>query len=57
MTVEFAQELKERLTVEKTGLHIPATFVSSAQLKENYLNRPYGNAYDFDQIEKVEGIF
>jgi hypothetical protein len=57
MTVEFAQELKEKLTPEKTGLHIPATFVSGAQLKKNYLNRPYGNAYDFDQIEKVEGIF
>ncbi|KAF2108063.1 phytanoyl-CoA dioxygenase family protein [Lophiotrema nucula] len=57
MEVEFAEELKPKLTVEKTGLQIAATFVSSKELEKNYLNRPYGNAYDFDQAQKIEGIF
>ena len=57
MEVEFAEELKPRLTVKRTGLQIPARFVSGKELEKNYLNRPYGNAYDFDQAEKVEGVF
>ncbi|KAI8942907.1 hypothetical protein NX059_000946 [Plenodomus lindquistii] len=57
MFVEFAEELRERLSPEKTGLDIAATYVSEAELLKNYLDRPYGNAYDFDQREKVEGIF
>lgn len=57
MDVEFADELKERLTPEKTGLQIAATFVSSENLVKNYLDRPYGNAYDFNQIDQIEGVF
>ena len=54
MTVEFPSELKEKLTVEKTGLQVAADFVTSEELVKNYLNRPYGNAYDFDQVERVD---
>jgi hypothetical protein len=57
MKVEFAEELTERLSPEKTGLQIAATYVSSESLLKSYLNRPYGNAYDFDQIEKINDIF
>jgi hypothetical protein len=57
MEVEFAEELADQLSYEKTGLQIAATYVSSERLLKNYLNRPYGNAYDFDQIDKVDGIF
>ena len=57
MTVEFSEDLKDELTLEKTGLQIPATFCSSQELEKNYLNRPYGNAYDFNQVDKIEGIF
>lgn len=57
MDVEFADELKEILTPEKTGLQIAATFVSSENLVKNYLDRPYGNAYDFNQIDQIEGVF
>ena len=57
MQVEFSADLKQRLTAEKTGLHVPAQFVSNEELEKNYLDRPYGNAYDFDQMEKVEGLF
>lgn len=57
MQVEFAEELTERLLPEKTGLDIAAQYIPSEQLLKNYLNRSYGNAYDFDQSDKVEGIF
>lgn len=57
MEVEFAHELAERLSPEKCGLNVAAQFISSEQLLKSYLNRAYGNAYDFDQSEKIEGIF
>jgi hypothetical protein len=57
MTVEFAEELKEKLTTEITGLEVAATFVKTEDIEKNYLNRPYGNAYDFDQTDKIDGIF
>jgi hypothetical protein len=57
MTVEFAEELKGRLTPEKTGLQIAATFVKNEDIMKNYLDRPYGNAYNFDQEDKIEGVF
>lgn len=57
MEVELAEELAERLSPEKTGLQTAATYVSSEQLFKNYLNRPFGNAYDFDQTEKIDDIF
>jgi ectoine hydroxylase-related dioxygenase (phytanoyl-CoA dioxygenase family) len=59
MTVEFADDLKDRLTPENTGLHVAAEYVKAEALEveKSYLNRPYGNAYDFNQIDKVEDIF
>jgi hypothetical protein len=54
MQVEFADDLKEQLSPEETGLQIAATYVPTEQLVKNYLNRPYGNAYDFDQIDRVD---
>jgi hypothetical protein len=57
MEVEFANELAERLAPEKAGLQIAATYVPEEKLLKNYLNRPYGNAYDFNQTERIEGIF
>ena len=57
MYVEFAEELADRLSPEKCGLDVAAQFISTEQLLQSYLNRAYGNAYDFDQSEKIEGIF
>jgi hypothetical protein len=54
MQVEFAEELREQLSPEKTGLQVAATYVPNDQLVENYLIRPYGNAYDFDQTDRVD---
>jgi hypothetical protein len=57
MEVEFAEELKDRLTLETTGLQIAATYNTGADVLKTYLNRPYGNAYDFNQADRIEGIF
>ncbi|KAF2709120.1 phytanoyl-CoA dioxygenase family protein [Pleomassaria siparia CBS 279.74] len=57
MDVEFASELEQELTPERTGLQIAAKFAPEEEILGNYLNRPYGNAYDFSQTEKLEGIF
>ena len=59
MTIEAADNLKDQLTLEKTGLHIAAEYVQSEKLEveKSYLNRPYGNAYDFDQVGKVQHLF
>jgi hypothetical protein len=57
MEVEFANELAERLTPEQTGLQIAATYVPEEELLRNYLNRPYGNAYDFNQMDRIDGVF
>ncbi|KAF2451406.1 hypothetical protein P171DRAFT_400890 [Karstenula rhodostoma CBS 690.94] len=57
MTVEFADDLRNRLTPEKTGLYVAADYVKSEEVEKSYLNRPYGNAYDFNQVDKVRDIF
>lgn len=57
MEVEFANDLKDQLDPEKTGLGVAALYVTKEQLLENYLNRSFGNAYDFNQSEKVEAVF
>lgn len=57
MKIEFAEELEPRLTQDKTGLEIAGTYVPAADVLKSYLDRPYGNAYEFDQVEKIEQIF
>jgi len=57
MEVEFAEELKEQLDVERTSLEAAATYVSQDRLLQNYLSRPYANTYDFNQTEEIEVVF
>jgi hypothetical protein len=57
MQVEFANELQRRLAPEKTGLQIAAAYVPTEQLLRDYMIRPYGNAYDFDQIDRIDAMF
>ncbi|OJD34470.1 phytanoyl-dioxygenase [Diplodia corticola] len=57
MFVELADELKPALSNERTGLQVQGKFMPGEEVEKRYLNRPYGNAYDFSQQEPVEGIF
>jgi hypothetical protein len=57
MVVEIAEELREKFDVEKTGLGVAAQWVGKDTVLRGYLDRGYGNGYDFDQTGKVEGVF
>jgi len=55
MQVNMAEELIPLASLLKTGLQIQANFFPESKL--DYLNRPYGNAYDFGQEDNVVGLF
>ncbi len=57
MEVEFSEDLKPTLEKEGSDLQVQAKFVSEQELLAGYLNRPFGNAYDFSQKDQLEGIF
>ncbi|KAJ5108813.1 hypothetical protein N7456_005488 [Penicillium angulare] len=48
MKLEFADDLKETIEEEK-DLEIPVEWVSKNDVAGQYLNRAFGNAYDFSQ--------
>jgi hypothetical protein len=57
MNVEFSEDLIPILEKEGRNLRVQATFVPEKVILDGYLNRGYGNAYDFDQKEPLEGVF
>ncbi|KAE8341572.1 hypothetical protein BDV24DRAFT_151209 [Aspergillus arachidicola] len=48
MRLEFAEDLKP-LVEEETGLEIPVDWVTESEAMSRYLNRGFGNSYDFSQ--------
>lgn len=57
MVVEISEELKERFDVEKTGLGVSTRWVGEERVLREYLDRGFGNGYDFDQTGRLEGVF
>jgi hypothetical protein len=57
MEIELSDKLKGHFSHAETGLHAAAKYLSEDEVLKSYLNRPYGNAYDFDQTDKIEGMF
>lgn len=53
MRLEFAEDIKpiiEKLEKEgNLGLEVPVDWVSTSEALERYLNRGFGNSYDFNQ--------
>lgn len=49
MKLQFADDLKEIVESEGGSLEIPVEWASKAAVNEQYLNRAFGNAYDFSQ--------
>lgn len=49
MRLEFAREIQPVLEGGR-GLDIPADFVDQEQAYARYLNRGFGNSYDFSQM-------
>ena len=50
MRLEFARSVRPVVEAEK-GLDIPVDWVEEEQALERYLNRGFGNSYDFGQAE------
>jgi hypothetical protein len=53
MQVEFAEDLRPILDEHRSELQIQGTFLPEKDIMERYLNRGYGNAYDFDQQDRL----
>jgi hypothetical protein len=53
MQVEFAEELRPILEEYSPVLQIQSKFLPEKDILERYLNRGYGNAYDFDQQDRL----
>ncbi len=48
MKLEFAEDLKP-IIEGQNGLEVPVNWVSKSEALSRYLNRGFGNAYDFGQ--------
>lgn len=53
MQVEFAEDLRPMLGEYDSSLQIQSKFLPEKDIIERYLNRGYGNAYDFDQQDRL----
>jgi hypothetical protein len=56
MKVEFAEELRPILEEHESAIQVQATYLPGEVVKERYLNRPFGNAYDFGQQDNSVDI-
>jgi hypothetical protein len=54
MHIEYSKELEQTLKEHGSGLQIQAEFKQEEEILNRYLNRPFGNPYDFDQQERVD---
>lgn len=54
MNVEFSENLRPVLDEHGSDLQIQGTFMPEEDIYKSYLNRPFGNAYNFDQTERLE---
>jgi len=54
MTVEFSKELEPLLKQYEDVLQIQGSFVTEEEIMDRYLNRAFGNAYDFDQANRLK---
>lgn len=56
MQVEFADDLIPTLEGHGSDLQIQATYLPAAEVEKRYLNRPFGNGYDFGQQDDTVDI-
>jgi ectoine hydroxylase-related dioxygenase (phytanoyl-CoA dioxygenase family) len=56
MTIEFSEDLEPILDREEADLQIQRTLVPEQTILDGYLNRGYGNSYNFDQKSRLEGF-
>ena len=50
MRLELSEDIKP-LVHEQSSLEIPVDWVSEKEAQHRYLNRGFGNSYDFGQVD------
>lgn len=53
MQVEFSEDLKPTLKKYENDIQIQGTYLPDKEIMERYLKRGFGNAYDFDQQDRL----
>lgn len=56
MRFNVADTLIPELEYDGSDLHVQATFSTEEKVLASYLTRGFGNSYDFDQTEHLEGL-
>ncbi|KAJ2956944.1 hypothetical protein NQZ79_g7295 [Umbelopsis isabellina] len=54
MHIDYSEALKQTLKEHGCGIQIQANFKPEEDIIKGYLNRPFGNAYDFNQQDRQE---
>ena len=54
MEVGFSEDVRWILETRGRDLNVHSKFVSEKMLLDTYLEGKFGNAYDFDQRDKLE---
>ena len=53
MQVEYSEAIKPLLKTYEDTLQIQSTFFTENEILNRYLNRGFGNAYNFDQENRL----
>ena len=56
MQVEYSEDLKPTLERFYKTLQIQSTFLPEIEVVSRYLNRGFGNAYKFDQEDRIDDL-
>ncbi len=56
MQIELSEDLRPALEQFAADLQIQGRFVPEQDILEGYLKRGFGNAYDFDQRDRLEQV-
>lgn len=57
MQIEMAESLLPMLKHDGENLQVQAQFYSEEDILARYLNHGFGNAYNFDQTDRLEEHF
>jgi len=55
MQINFAEELRPE--IDKSDLKVQGKYISEEKIWGSYLKGAYGNAYDFDQQDRLDVVF
>jgi hypothetical protein len=56
MEINFSEKLRPQLESHR-GLQIQGRYMPEQKIVDTYLGVKYGNAYDFDQIDRLDVNF